>query len=175
MINLEELQLCVQKIDILQYFQRITVTIIFYLSNDCLNATLVNKCLLKMGERMRENWNKYIKTKIKNTDEFLKLENLKRIFLSQRYITTFLRSLKIFENWTLWSLEKLLYAVEMKTITKNEQIITQGKDSNGFYIIFKGEVLITHKLKSKYKEKLDISNQLSLNSDLSKEKLSHDK
>ena len=38
----------------------------------------------------------------------------------------------------------------------------QDRDATGFYIIFQGEVLITHKLKSTYKEKLNFSNHLIL-------------
>ena len=55
------------------------------------------------------------------------------------------------------SLEKLLYVVEMKTFNKNEHIFSQGKEATGFYIIFKGEVIATHTLKSTYKERLDLN------------------
>lgn len=60
----------------------------------------------------------------------------------------------MFEDWTLKSLEKLLYVAEMQTLSKNEHIFNQGDKANGFYIVFKGDVLITHKIIKKYKEKL---------------------
>ena len=80
-----------------------------------------------------------------------------------------MRSLKIFEDWTLCSLEKLLYVVDMITIPKDEYIITQGNEANGFYIIFKGEALIKHKIVSSYKEKLNFSNQTHTNEDNNEE------
>ena len=62
----------------------------------------------------------------------------------------------MFEDWTLNSLEKLLYVVEMKTFAKDEHIFTQGDEAKGFYIVFRGDVLISHKIWKRYKEKLEI-------------------
>ena len=62
-----------------------------------------------MGKRIRENWEKYGEGEQKSEDDFFKLDNLKRMFLSQKFITLFLRSLSMFEDWTFNSLEKLLY------------------------------------------------------------------
>lgn len=108
-----------------------------------------------MGQRIKENWNKYKDLEANITEEnFLDLENLKKLFLSQRFITTFLRSLQIFEKWTLKSLEKLLYVAEMRTLPKDEDIFTQGEDAEGFYIVFKGDVLVTYTIRKSYYERL---------------------
>jgi len=103
---------------------------------------------------MQENWQKYSDEMIKDEQAFFKLENLKKMFLSQRFITMFLRSLSMFENWTLNSLEKLLYVAEMRTFSKNEKVFNQDDEADGFYIIFKGDVLITHTIHKKYTERL---------------------
>ena len=112
---------------------------------------------------MQENWEKYGEENVTESEDFFKLENLKKLFLSQRFITTFLRSLKMFEKWTLNSLEKLLYSAEMKTLSKNEHIFSQGDEANGFYIVFRGDILISYKIKNYYYEKLAFDYQ-TLNS-----------
>jgi CRP-like cAMP-binding protein len=99
---------------------------------------IVNEVLMKIGERISEN----------------RIETLKQMFLSLKFITIFMRSLNMFEDWTLNSLEKLLYVAEMKTLSKREHVFCQGDDAKGFYIVFKGEVLVTYKLHKNYKEKL---------------------
>ena len=126
-----------------------------------------------MGERIQDNWSKYGQPKDSDEKALLKLENLKKMFLSQKFITLFLRSLKIFENWTLNSLEKLLYVVDLKTFNKNEHIFNQEWEASGFYIIFKGEVVITHTLKSSYKERLNLNSDLLLKSIISDEGISN--
>lgn len=110
--------------------------------------------LLKMGKRIRDNWQKYGQEEQVSEEIFFKLDNLKRMFLSQKFITVFLRSLTMFEDWTFKSLEKLLYVAEMKTWSKKEHIFSQEEEANGFYIVFKGDVLVTYKLHKSYKEKL---------------------
>jgi CRP-like cAMP-binding protein len=107
-----------------------------------------------MGQRIKENWERYGSDDQIDKESFQNLEHLKKMFLSQKFITIFLRSLQMFEEWTLKSLEKLLYVAEMKTLSKNEKVFHQGDEANGFYIIFKGDVLITHKIHKSYKEKL---------------------
>lgn len=110
---------------------------------------------MKLGERLKDKY-EVTKEQEKLDSENLTLDAIKKIFLSQRFITLFLRSLIVFEDWALKSLERLLYVLEMKTFSKGEHIFSQGDSAKGFYIIFKGDVLITHKLNAKYREKLDV-------------------
>ena len=150
----EELPLYEPKIDILLYLAKKTVTN----SHNFLNQIfyfIVNKSLMKLGERLSENWEKFGDSK-EDAKTKMNLDAIKKIFLSQRFITMFLRSLRIFEDWALKSLERLLYVLEMKTFSKGERVFTQGEEATGFYIIFKGDVLITHKINARYRQKLEV-------------------
>ena len=78
MINQEVPLLFALKIDTLQYFQKKNVRHILLKAYKFIySIILVNDCLLKMGERMSEDPNKYTVSKIKNKQDFQKLENLK--------------------------------------------------------------------------------------------------
>ena len=88
----------------------------------------------------------------------MNLENIFLKILSQRFTTMFLRSLRIFEDWALKSLEIPLYVLEMKTFSKGEQVFLQGEEAQEFYTIFNGGVLITYKINARYRQKLVVQN-----------------
>jgi CRP-like cAMP-binding protein len=57
-----------------------------------------------------------------------------------------MKSLKLFDGWTLLRCQKLLHAIDINKTQKNQHIIVEGGKADAFYLVFSGEFEITKHL-----------------------------
>ena len=62
-------------------------------------------------------------------------------------------------------MENLLYVADLKTFSKGESIFIQGEEAEGFYIVFKGDILVTYRIQKNYYENLVFDQSLLTGND----------
>lgn len=66
-----------------------------------------------------------------------------------------MKSLKLFDGWTLLRCQKLLHAIDINKTQKNQHVIMEGAKADAFYLVFSGEFEITKYLSLIPKKQVD--------------------